>query len=642
MALLDWFRPPRQVVALFLLAAVASTTTLAWLTWQLLASDRVERTQRLADDRDRAADAAALGIERQLSLLERLLDSTTPVEPMPQGAVAIRVVADAITATPAGALLYFPDSSENSAPSDPRLLAAEQHEIHDRLDAAAAAYAALTIGTRPALQALALARLARVQRKQKKWRESLQSYDRLSALGRANVEGLPAGFVAQLGRISVFETDNPDSGKLREHALTLRESLERGEYQLTRAGYTHIAGELRRWVGEAPAADRDAWIRADAFEWLWSRRHDNGLAARGHRIVSVGSETALLTWRLDSTGDGFSAVVIGAGALRSMIATAVPPDYAWSLVDTQSGTAIGEPAPARDVSVRMAAAGGVPWTLHVFRSSSAPSPNGSSRRSYLVAVLGSVAAILLAAWFFIWRGIAREARVARLQSDFVAAVSHEFRSPLTSLRHLAELLATDRMVSDERKQRAYALLVTETDRLGRLVEGLLDFGRLQNGNAAFRFEPVNVPELTREVVDAFTRRLDSQSHRVEFVSEPAAATATADREAFSRVLWNLLDNAVKYSPDAQRVQVAVTTDTANDRLHVSVTDSGIGIPPSEQPHIFERFVRGADAKARRIGGTGIGLSLARDIMRAHAGDITVTSAPGQGSTFTVTVPLAHV
>jgi signal transduction histidine kinase len=213
---------------------------------------------------------------------------------------------------------------------------------------------------------------------------------------------------------------------------------------------------------------------------------------------------------------------------------------------------------------------------------------------------------------------------------------------LTSLRHLAELLATDRMTSEDRKQRSYALMLAETDRLGRLVEGLLDFGRLQAGAGSFRFEPVNVPALAREVVSDFSRRLEPEGHQVDLSAESTAATATADREALSRVLWNLLDNAVKYSPDRARVQVAVATDPAGGKLLVSVTDSGWGIPSHEQSQIFDRFVRGADAKARRICGTGIGLSMARDIMRAHNGDITVRSSPGQGSTFTISVPIAPV
>jgi signal transduction histidine kinase len=642
MPLLDWFRPPRQVVTLFFVAAVASTATLGWLTWQLLVRDRTELAQQLDDDRDGAVAAAALGIERHIASLERRLDSPASTEPLPPNIALVTESAGEFTVSPAGALPYFPDSRVAEPLSDSRLLTAEQDEIYNKLDAAATAYSTLTIAAQRDLQAVALARLARVQRKQKKWSDALQSYGRLSALDRSSVEGMPGRLVANLGRISIFEKDNPDAAALREEALRLKSGLERGEYRLTRTEYSQYAGEVRRLTGEGPAADADAWIRADALEWLWAHRRDDEMAARSRRLISVGQSTALVSWRRDASGEGISAVILGPASIRSVVAPAVPAGYDWSLADLSGRTVIGAHPPVSDVSVLTAATTGLPWTLHIFRSPTAPPPGGTARRSYLLAVLASVAAILLAAWYFIWRGIRREARVARLQSDFVAAVSHEFRSPLTSLRHLSELLATNRMVSDERKQRAYTLLLAETDRLGRLVEGLLDFGRLQNGSAAFRFEPVNVPELTREIVDVFSRRLEPRSHQVELVSEPAVALATADREALGRVLWNLLDNAVKYSPDAQYVRVGITTDSATDRLHVSVTDAGIGIPPGEQPHIFDRFVRGADAKARRIGGTGIGLSLARDIMRAHAGDITVISAPGQGSTFTVTVPLAHV
>ena len=477
--MLDWFRPPRQVVTLFFIAAVASTATLGWLTWRLLASERAELAQRLDEDRERAADAAAVGIERQLASLERRLDSPASTEPLVAGAAVVTAIGGEFTASPQGALPYFPESSTVEPVSDSRLLAAEQLEIRDKLDAAADAYSALTTVNSTDLQAIALARLARVQRKQHRWADALRSYDRLSSIARANVEGLPAGFVARVGRLTIFETTSADAAVLRQEALKLKTALERGDYQLTRAEYGQYASEVRRWTGVAPAADADAWTRADAFEWLWSQQPDVGFPDRGRRIVPVGESLALVIWRRGGLAGELSSVLVGPESIRALAAAAVPPEYTWAIADLSGRTVIGEPPPVRDVSVRTADGARLPWTLHVFRGSSAPPVEGSSRRLYLLAVLGSVAAILLAAWYFIWRGIARETRVAQLQSDFVAAVSHEFRSPLTSLRHLSELLATDRMSSDGRKERAYALLVTETDRLGRLVADLLDFGRLR-------------------------------------------------------------------------------------------------------------------------------------------------------------------
>jgi signal transduction histidine kinase len=228
-------------------------------------------------------------------------------------------------------------------------------------------------------------------------------------------------------------------------------------------------------------------------------------------------------------------------------------------------------------------------------------------------------------------------RVGRLQSDFVAAVSHEFRSPLTSLRQIAELLQSKRFTSEDQKRRSYDLLASEADRLGRLVEGLLDFARFEERGMEMRPTNVSLDELVGAVVSAFQGRSDVGGRKLTFSSSEPGIVVKADRDALTRAIWNVVDNAVKYSPVGGTIRVNV------DRGHsgtarVSVSDEGLGIPADEQRAIFERFVRGSEAKSRRIQGTGIGLALVQTILRAHGGDIAVESAPGAGSTFTLTLP----
>jgi signal transduction histidine kinase len=307
------------------------------------------------------------------------------------------------------------------------------------------------------------------------------------------------------------------------------------------------------------------------------------------------------------------------------------------MTDPQTRVSVGTSPQGRDVATRPADPTGLPWMLQVFPIDPAVAVT-SPRRPLLLAVLVSVAALLLAGWYFIWRGMSREVRVARLQSDFVAAVSHEFRSPLTSLGHIADLLATGRMGSEERKQRSYELLRGQTARLGQLVEGLLDFKTLQEGQFTFRFEHGDPAAIVRQVVSDFARQLDGDARRVDLRADEAVPAVRLDREAFGRALWNLLDNAVKYSPASARVEVSVSLDRQDDRIAITVKDEGPGIPVGEQGRIFDRFVRGAGATAGRIRGTGIGLAMARDIVRAHGGELTVASAPGAGSVFTIALP----
>jgi signal transduction histidine kinase len=234
--------------------------------------------------------------------------------------------------------------------------------------------------------------------------------------------------------------------------------------------------------------------------------------------------------------------------------------------------------------------------------------------------------------------VLREAAAGRLQSDFVSAVSHEFRTPLTTLRQLTELLAHGRVPDERRRQQYFDVLQKETSRLHQLVEDLLDFGRMDAGRRHYQLEPIDFSALVRDGVDEYCREATANGHRVELsVGAPAPLMVNADREAMRRVVRNLLENAVKYSPDSPVVWVETTCVSQSAVLRVR--DEGIGIPGEEHTRIFEKFVRGEDAKRACIEGTGIGLAMVKEIVEVHRGEIQVSSEVGRGSTFQVRLPL---
>jgi signal transduction histidine kinase len=374
--------------------------------------------------------------------------------------------------------------------------------------------------------------------------------------------------------------------------------------------------------------------RAEAAAWLWN--HHDALATAPRRLALLPDGPALAAWQ--SNADRLDAIVAGPTFLGALCSDAVGADSRCTLADAEGRALVGERPSTRLVATRTPSATGLPWTLHLSAARDGDSSSPSARRRLLILTFAVVGLVLAAGWYFILRAISRELRVSRLQSDFVAAVSHEFRSPLTSLSHIADLLAHDRLPSDEARRKSFDILVRDTDRLRRLVEGLLDWGRFEAGAATLRLETVDISALVRSTVADFQERVAADGYAIELAGADGDISTRADREALSRALWNLLDNAVKYSPACRTVWVEMTREA--DQVAIVVRDQGLGIPLHEQRDIFDRFVRGAESKARRIKGTGIGLAMVREIVRAHGGEIRLTSEPGRGSRFTMVLRAA--
>jgi signal transduction histidine kinase len=170
-----------------------------------------------------------------------------------------------------------------------------------------------------------------------------------------------------------------------------------------------------------------------------------------------------------------------------------------------------------------------------------------------------------------------------------------------------------------------------------MVENLLDFGRLESGRRAYAVESIDAAALAGAVVDEFRGRDLSDLRLFEFQPAAAPIWIRGDRDALALALWNLLDNADKYSPARSRVDVSVAE--RRGRVTMAVTDAGAGVTGREQREIFQKFVRGSAARALNVKGTGIGLAMVDRIMQAHGGRVHVESQPGRGSTFTLELPV---
>ena len=307
-----------------------------------------------------------------------------------------------------------------------------------------------------------------------------------------------------------------------------------------------------------------------------------------------------------------------------------------ALIDADGQVLIGSPNKNSLRAIRTTPDTNLPGTLHATMTDDGINEAGfAGRRNLVLSGFAVLILVLLAGSYFIMRSINRERAVARLQSEFISAVSHEFRTPLTSLRHLSEMLSKGRVDTEELRQKSYDILASESERLQNLVESLLDFSRIEAGAFRYQYELVSPVKLMDEILTEFQDKAHGYFVELEHAGE--YPLIRADKEAFSLAIRNILDNAIKYSPDCRTVWVEMTQD--RDRLVIRVRDQGVGIPVSEQKEIFKRFVRGTGSRASNIQGTGIGLAMASHIVEAHHGEIRLESEPGKGSTFTVLLPL---
>lgn len=234
--------------------------------------------------------------------------------------------------------------------------------------------------------------------------------------------------------------------------------------------------------------------------------------------------------------------------------------------------------------------------------------------------------------------LARQMRLSQMKSDFVSNVSHELRTPLSSIRVFGEYMRLGRVTSPDKIREYGEYIEAESRRLTQLINNILDFSRIESAEKKYRFAETDLVELVEQTVEAFAVPLREKGMVISFrAALPLPPALHVDRDAVAQVVVNLLDNAVKYSNGG--TDIAVEVGSGRDEVRISVRDSGIGIPAAEQKKIFEKFYRVGSGLVHDIKGSGLGLSIVEHVARAHGGRVELVSAPGEGSTFTIVLPL---
>ena len=253
-------------------------------------------------------------------------------------------------------------------------------------------------------------------------------------------------------------------------------------------------------------------------------------------------------------------------------------------------------------------------------------------------IIGGLSVFLAFGVWLTYRNVSREMALARLKADFVANVSHELRTPLALIRLYAETLEMGRLTSPEKPQEYYRIIREESERLSALINNILDFSRIEAGKKEYDFHETNLAELVKSTLDAYRYQIEQNGFDFQSRIAEDLPPVRVDREAIARSLLNLVNNAVKYSSNEKFL--GVNLYRANGGVKLEVIDHGIGIPAGEQGKIFEKFYRAGDPLVHNTKGSGLGLSLVRHIVQAHGGEVSVESAPGKGSKFTIALPIA--
>ena len=642
--------PSRNTAILFLGVAAVSVAALVWMGLRLLQQDRALETQQLAERREAAADRLIASLEQVLSEEERKLVDLPSADFRPTADDVVLVLAGApgtqeIRVWPDNALLYYPLIPPGREPPARSYANAERSEFLDQdYVRAIIELRPLSEASDPALRIGAQLRLARNLRKAGDLDSALKIYGEMAKAPDRGVflSGVPADLAARRACCALLE-ELGRRAELQRESQGLHDDLRNGRWRLDRASYLYYRDQAARWLGQEPRSDVEQQALADAVIWIWQNRQAiAGVEPRsaGRRSLRFHGTPVTVLWR--QSNRGLAALIAGPGYQRSrwfdpLLGVTDFRGVRIAIRDSDKALVYGnEPATGTLATTRLASVTGLPWDIALVNADpEAVLSQFAQRRRLMVMGLGILAVLVVAASYLIGRAVSRELAAARLQSDFVSAVSHEFRTPLTSMRQFTEMLVEDESLSTEKRRAFYSAQDRATRRLTRLVESLLDFGRMEAGARPYRLERLDASRLVKATVEEFKQEANPANLVMECAVPDEGPLVKADREALVQALWNLLDNAVKYSGDGPVVHVEVK---AGDQVAIRVRDRGFGILPSEKNRILRKFVRGSSAKACGVKGTGIGLAMVKHIVDAHSGKVLVESEPGRGSTFTILLP----
>ncbi len=281
----------------------------------------------------------------------------------------------------------------------------------------------------------------------------------------------------------------------------------------------------------------------------------------------------------------------------------------------------------------------VGWKLRVTQRDVADEDALRRKRVVNSLLIGGAVTIILVGLGVLVFAIRRERRLSELKSEFISNVSHELKTPLSIISMFGEMLAQGRTKSPEQAHEYAEIIWRESVRLGRLIDNVLDFAKIERGMGVYEFAETDIGEVVERAVELSRRRVLAADMELEtdIASPEDLPMVQLDANAFTLAVLNLIDNAIKYAHEGKKIRLGLKQE--GDQIVLRVRDWGPGIELVEQDRIFERFYRARAIRLKPIRGSGIGLALVQHIARAHGGEVTVESNVGEGATFSMTIPV---
>ena len=653
------FRPNQRLIGVFFLFILLPGMFLGYFAFRVLRQEGQLVKQRTRERMERVAKGIGDDLASECGLWEETIQQTAQegmldadsfpeviqeVLKQPGGGVLLARSENGIQTFPSSALLYAFANVSTPGIHDWRtpaaLIRAESLEIKQKdYRRAIVAYRSLLKSVDAELQPLLLQRLARTLRKAGRLDEAASVYRDLEQRNSIWIAGLPSDLIAQFELCSLA-AERSDVADLTSRTLALYRDLTGGKWILGKPRYLYYSDSCRTWWRESQVAvDEFNQLRMMEEKKLALSVAIEKMLDEPRRILSGETGTHIAFWH----SNPFAAVVLSESLLGlhwwPNIVSAQGENLNAALYSPEGHVLFGslplEPPPFAIMSdVRIDE---MPWRIQVWPSEPAVIyADIRQKQNLFMAILVFVAALLLFGSYFTVRIVRRELEIARIRADFVSTVSHEFRSPLTGIRQLGEMLLDGR-THDRMKQRDYfRMIVQESNRLTRLVENILDFSRMEEGRKEYRFEPLDTSQWLQKLVSVFEEGIAVDGVTVEANIPDGLPLISADSEALGSAVHNLLDNAVKYSPDKNTVWLDAEAEAGE--VWIIVRDKGIGISESDCKHIFDRFYRADGEISKQIKGAGLGLSLVHYIVTAHGGRIECESQVGEGSTFSIRIP----